>query len=208
MRPQISAPSRALSTTTKGPVSIRIVQAGPDQVLLEMKVDYRNAETPGRAYFADYCDVQKGRLSYNLVFGKLDGVRSNLRTKIEVAFPREMFLRQLWASSRELHQTVDQIVARTISVPMTEPVDTDKVQTFRSNNVFMGVWGEESVLDFYYMSPKDVHELRSRQRSDVTLEPVVRVVMDTGLLYEFLEKCRPFAEAQPEEPAMAGKESA
>ena len=47
-------------------------------------------------------------------------------------------------------------------------------------------------MDFYYISPRDVHFLKLKQISAATLEPVVRVVMDTALVYEFLEKCRSF----------------
>lgn len=199
-------PSQALAISGKGPVAVRVVQAGPEptQALVEITVDYRNAETPNRAYFADYCDVQKGRFGYSLVFGKLIPGSSVLRTKIEITYPQEMFLRQLWATSRELHKTVRDLPLRENPTPVDSVQDTDKVQTFRSNNVFMGVWGEDSVLDFYYLSPKDMHEARTRQRADVSLEPVIRVVMDTALLYEFLEKCRPFAEehSRPEAAVM------
>ncbi len=79
-----------------------------------------------------------------------------------------------------------------------EPINvnpkTDKVQTFRANNLFMGLWGEDSVLDFYYMSPKSLGELSLQPKVEAELEPVIRVAIDTALLYEFLEKCRPFVE--------------
>ncbi len=200
-------PSQALAVSGKGPVAVRVVQAGPEpaQGLVEITVDYRNAEIPNRAYFADYCDVQKGRFGYSLAFGKLIAGSDTLRTKIEIAFPKEMFMRQLWATSRELHKITKDLASREKPTPVTSVQDTDKVQTFRSNNVFMGVWGDDSVLDFYYLSPKDMHDVRSRPRADVSLEPVIRVVLDTALLNEFLDRCRPFVE-EHSEPAMAGTE--
>lgn len=201
MRRRMPSPSQAIVASGRGPVTVRVVQAGPNpaQALVELSVDYRKAEIPGRAYFADYCEVQKGRFGYTLIFGKLVSGKNALRTQIEIMFPQEMFVRQLWASSRELHKVVKQLHKDT-GGPLDSVEGTDKVQTFRSNNVFMGVWGEDSVLDFYYLSPKDMHDLRTRQHTDVSLEPVIRVVLDTGLLDEFLEQCRPFAEEhlQPE----------
>lgn len=195
MRRRMPSPAQAIVTSSRGPVSVRVVQAGPNpsQALVEIAVDYRNAEIPGRAYFADYCEVQKGRFGYTLLFGKLVPGKNALRTEIEITFPQEMFVRQLWVSSRELHEVVKQLSAKQAPVRRDSVESTDKVQTFRSNNVFMGVWGEDSVLDFYYLSPKDMHGLQTRHKSDVSLEPVVRVVMDTQLLDEFLEQCRPFA---------------
>ena len=208
-RRHMPSPSQAIVTTARGPVSVRVVQAGPDpsHALVEIAVDYRNAEIPGRAYFADHCEVLKGRFGYTLLFGKLVPGRKALRTQIEITFPQEMFVRQLWATSRELHKVVKQLPHKEAPDFSGSVEGTEKVQTFRSNNVFMGVWGEDSVLDFYYLSPKDMHDLRNKQSSNVSLEPVVRVVMDTGLLDEFLEQCRPFAEAgsQPE-PMIARSE--
>jgi hypothetical protein len=68
--------------------------------------------------------------------------------------------------------------------------DTDKVQTFRANNVFMGAFGEESVMDFYYLSPRDMHQAtQGKKEGNFTLEPVIRVAMGTVLIFEFLEKC-------------------
>jgi hypothetical protein len=189
-RKHLATSARALEVSSHGPVTLRIVQAGLDQTVVELGVDYRQAEVPERFYSADYCEIQKARAGLSLFFGKLIPGTSKLRTKIEVTFPEEMFLRQLWASSRDFHKTV-QGVAEKIDFPPLENVeDTDKVQTFRSNNVFMGMWGEESVMDFYYLSPRDIHFAKTQQRGAAALEPVVRVVLSTALMFEFLEKCR------------------
>ncbi len=189
-------PSRAIQTSGGGPVTLRMVQAGPDQAVMEMGVDYSKAEPPDRSYYADFCDVQKARLGYSLVFGKLIPGTSKLRTKIEVNFPAEMFFQQLWrvATSEGFYGTVRKIVGATKLAALDKVSDTDKVQSFRSNNAYMGVWGEEAMIDFFYISPRDIHFFRIKKADDATLEPVVRVVMETVLLDEFLEKCRPFAE--------------
>ncbi len=53
----------------------------------------------------------------------------------------------------------------------------------------MGVWGEDAVLDFYFISPRDMHYFMTQNLSNISLEPVIRVVEGTALLAEFLEKC-------------------
>jgi hypothetical protein len=157
-----------------------------------MQVDYSRAEVPERSYYADYCHVQKARVGFSLVFGKLVPESKRLRTKIEIAFPEEIFTLHLWNNSRSFHETVRRLTGQPL--PELDKVeDTEKVQTFRSNNVFMGVWGQDAVADFYYISPRDIHMLRTKN-ADVNLEPVVRVAMETALMLEFLEKCRPFVD--------------
>lgn len=161
---------------------------------MELGVDYTKAEVPERFYYADYCDVQPSRSGYSLIFAKLALGNSKLRTKIEVIFPKVMFVRQLWGISRSFEETVRQATKSEDFPAIGKVEDTEKVQTFRSNNVFMGMWGEESLMDFYYLSPRDIHFARQKQTQEVGLEPVVRVIMPTALMVEFLEKCRPYAE--------------
>jgi hypothetical protein len=185
-------PANLASTSTK-PVSLRMVSANALGATVEISINYRNVEVPGRAYFADYCDVQRGRAGYSLVFGKLEPGGSALRTKIEVTYPKEMFLRVLWASSRTIHAMLEQLPLERLK-PINPSTQTDKVQTFRANNVFMGIWSEDAVLDFYYMSPRELGDIGGQQKVGAELEPIVRVAMETVLLLEFLEKCRPFVE--------------
>ena len=175
-------------------------EQGEHAVVMEIGIDYAKAEVPERFYYADYCDVQKARGGYSLLFGKLEPGTQKLRTKIEVAYPVEMFRLQLWGNSRDFHAIVRTAAGKVDFPPIEQVEDTDKVQSFRSNNVFMASWGEESVLDFYYISPRDIHYVRHQQAREIALEPVVRVVLPTALMFEFLEKCRPYAEEllQPE----------
>jgi hypothetical protein len=81
--------------------------------------------------------------------------------------------------------------------PIGDLIETDKVQAFRANNVFMAMLGEESLMDFYYIPPSEIHFVRSGQRSQVHLEPVIRVCLPSAMVYEFLEKCRIFIEKIP-----------
>lgn len=195
----ISVPEHGVQLVGTGPVQLKILQVATDRMLVEMGVDYEKAAVPDRAYYADYCDVQKARTGFSLTFGKLAPGTLRLRTKIEISFPAQMFARQLWGSSRALHETVRKLVRDESTEPLGGIEDTDMVQTFRSNNVFMGVWGEDALMDFYYISPRDMHIVRTRQRGMIALDPVVRVVMSTSLIFEFLEKCKPLAEAVPQE---------
>ncbi len=173
---------------SKGAVQFRLLNTSGDVTTVEMGIDYNKAEVPERAYYADYSDIVKGRFGYTFIFGKLIPGKPKLRTKIEIAFPEEMFIRQLLASSREFSKTVKKIAEKLKTEPIGEVEDTDKVQTFRSNNVFMGVWSDEAIMDFYYLSPKDMNMLTRNPQLQIEPEPIVRVAMGVGLIYEFLDK--------------------
>jgi hypothetical protein len=183
-----------LEVSGKGPVRLRVTALDSASSLVEIGVDYSLAPVPHLHYDADYCDVAESRTGVVLIFGKLRTGSDQLRTKIEIAFSTENFVKLVWRSSEALHESVRKLSAGRSLEPVEKPGDTDKVQCFRSNNVFMAVLSSEAVLDFYYISPGDIHLAQTKKKTDVSLEPVVRVVVSTLLLHEFLEKCRPLAE--------------
>jgi hypothetical protein len=173
-----------------GPVHFRIVHHEGSQTMAELGVDYSQADVPERAYYADYVEVQPARSGISLLFGKLIPGTEKLRTQVEIVFPNDMFLRQLWGTTRDVHRTLLEIRDKLKIEPMGKATETEKVQTFRSNNVFIGMWGDEAVADFYYLSPRDFYLVRTGAMARVGLEPVVRIVMYPGLLLEFFEKCK------------------
>jgi hypothetical protein len=184
----------ALEVSGKGPVRLRITSINSVSSLLEIGIDYSLAPVPHFHYDADYCEVAESRTGVVLIFGKLRAGKNQLRTKIEIAFSTENFAKLVWLASRSLHETVRKLSEGKNLAPVDGPGDTDKVQCFRANNVFMAVLSSEAVLDFYYISPGDIHLAQTKKKSDVSLEPVVRVVVTTPLLNEFLDMCKPLGE--------------
>lgn len=193
MKPTIAS-TRELGTSGRGPVHFRAKRLADDVMAIEMGVDYEKAPVPERFYYADMCDVVKDRVGLSLQFGKLIPGTSQLRTKVEIGFPEDQFVRQLWRSSRSFHETVRRIVNGVLPPEIMKLGVTDKVQALRSNNVFMAVIGNEAVMDFYYISPGDIHYVQAQKKHEVQLEPVIRIMLGTAVLYEFLEKCRPYAD--------------
>ena len=130
-----------------------------------------------------------------LVFGKLDspGGKERLRTKLEIYFPSDLFVAQLWKSSRRFHEELRDEISRLgfeIPAPGSLEMDTpDKVQTIQANNVLMARTGMETVLDFYSISPKEI-VFRARQKKPIGVEPLARIIF-VGLppLVGFLNEC-------------------
>jgi hypothetical protein len=185
--------ARPLAAQPKGPVRLSFIEHG-DATFIEIGVDYERAEVPDRRYYADYCSVIQARSGLSLVFGRLVPGGSTLRNKVEISFPETLFVRQLWQSSRKFHEQLGkELEGRRLS-ELHELQDTDTVQAFRANNVFMARMGDDAIMDFYYIAPPDIHFVSTGKRSDVHLEPIIRIAMPTALALEFLDQCRPHEE--------------
>jgi hypothetical protein len=186
-------PARPLAAQSKGPVRLRFIE-GEDGAFVEIGVDYERAEVPDRRYYADYCNVIQARSGLSLVFGRLVPGESTLRTKVEISFPETLFMSQLWHSSRKFHEQLEKEFGGKRLPEISNFRDTNTVQAFRANNVFMAKMGDDAIMDFYYIAPPDIHFVRSGKRSDVHLEPIIRIAMPSALTLDFLEQCSPHAE--------------
>lgn len=182
----------------QGAVRMRVTRTGPQENTIELRVEYDRAEVPSRAYYADYCEVIKGRWDVSLIFGKLKPGTSVLRNKVEIVYPEGLFARQLWKSSRSLHEKAKKEFELRPLPPITDLVDTDIVQAFRANNVMMLGAREEALMDFYHIAPTEVHYAYTKKKNEIALDPVIRIVLSTPLMFEFLEKCRTIIEQIPD----------
>ena len=181
----------------QGPVRLRVIQTSPTENTVELRVEYDKAEVPARAYYADYCDVVKGRSGISLLFGKLKPGTSVLRNKVEIVFPEQMFVRQLWKNSRQLHEKTREEFERRPLEPITDLTDTDNVQAFRANNVMMIGAADEAMMDFYYIAPTEIHYAFTKKRNEIALDPVIRIVLSGSLVFELLEKCEKITKQIP-----------
>jgi hypothetical protein len=182
----------------QGAVRLRVMQTGPTENTLALRVEYDKAEVPARAYYADYSDVIQGRSGISLIFGKLRPGTSVLRNKVEIVFPEDFFIRQLWKNSRALHKKMDEELKDSRLEPITDLTDTETVQAFRANNVMMLGTKDDGVLDFYYIAPTEIHYAYVKKKTDIALDPVIRIVLSGALLLEFMERCGKIVEHLPD----------
>lgn len=206
MRQQRYTPGRgAIEPAQSGPVKIRITNPTDARGLIELSLDYEKAEVPSRAYFADYVDVLEGRADITLLFGRLTPGTKKLRSQVEISFSRHSFVGQVWRSTREMHEMLRK--NEKLELPPVEDVQySDMVHTSRANNVFMAVLGEESIADFYYIAPSDLHFVRLGRRDNVNLEPVIRVSLPSPLVLEFLNKCEGLISKMPDAEVIMKRE--
>lgn len=181
----------AKRAVASGPV--KYVLRGPSHqpTALQLSINYEDAPVPERYYVADWFDVAERDLDVILSFGNLDNANKLLRSKIEIVFPCFNFVNQLWRSSREFHGNLGKFLAdlslRSVTRKNAE-LSSDKLQILISNNVLM-VWsGTECLLDFFYISPKDLWS-KPKRGERLDLEAVVRVLVSPTLLNGFLDVC-------------------
>lgn len=177
-----------------GPVRYHVSEDSGKSYSLSIAVDYANAPVPRHYYVADYFFVEYLGPQVLFVFGKLDHPKQDqLRTKLEIFFPAMFFIKQLWQSSRDFHGSLRKFVEEndyTVVTPGKNTIVADKVQTVHSNNVLMVHTSGECLVDFFYLSPKDV-ALKPRKKQNIELEAQVRVLVPVTLLLGFLDACEP-----------------
>ena len=155
-----------------------------------MRVNYADAPVPKDYYVADHFYVENADPNVLMVFGKMEGP-NKLRTKLEIFFPAMYFVKQLWKSSREFHQTLRDYIAQYNYHPGTPGqggIVAEKTQTLLSNNVFMAISAGDSMIDFYYISPREMY-YRPQRKQAIDLEPVARVIISPPLLLGLLNEC-------------------
>ncbi len=176
---------------TVGPVTAVFRQAPNGITEVQISVDYSKAAQPEFSYVADHCSVSHSESGYIIAFGKMTSDQTALRTRVEVSFPEGMFQKQLLNSTRDFKDRMP-VGIQIRDVPARTFTDPDKIQTFRSNNAMVGAWGDEGVIDFFFLSPSDFGGASRNGSVDIRLTPVVRVTLSIGLLKDFLTKCHSF----------------
>jgi hypothetical protein len=160
-----------------------------------LQIDYAEAGVPEQYYVADYFRVSFSGSDALFVFGKLDSPsKTTLRNKLEVYFPAHMFVLQLWDSSRDFHEKLRKFVSETktqgsgaAAENISEQTAPNMVRTFHSNNVMMALGGGETILDFFYISPKELW-VRPKRNESIPLEPLVRVLLEPQNLLALLDR--------------------
>ena len=184
--------ARAEQWNTSGAVNYRLIAPAG----IELGMDYSKAPVPEHFYFADYLSVDEDSSQVMFTFGKLDKpLIDQLRSKVEVYFNPLMFIKQFWFSARELHEKIKTLAkARGFTATPHGPLlPAPKVQTFQANQLSMLMTEGECILDFFYLSPKDLF-YKPQKNEKIDLEALVRIILSPPLVLSFLEQSQPLAD--------------
>ena len=196
----------------RGAVKYKVEGPEDNPTTVKLSIAYDEAPVPEHYYVADYFQIIPFDLEVLMIFGKLDYPNpQKLRNKIEIYFPVDLFIAQLWRSSREFEKTlvgyVDQHKAKIVE-PGELPPETDKVQTLHSNNVLMVLSAGQCMMDFFYISAKDLW-LRPQRNEAIGIEALVRVLAPASVVLGFLREADKVVQAYVEKlgPTVMGEQA-
>jgi hypothetical protein len=198
--------AKASKVVGTGPVRYVMPQmkGGP----LQISIDFRFATVPGAYYYADVLSLRHERqlAMVTLLLARFDAQAGRLWDRLDIVMPESALFLQFWNSSREVEKSLDvQMKALNISHAL-RPVGSKSLPrtTLFANVINVSTGGGESCLDFYYMPVRDIH-LARQNRSEIGLEPIIRILSSPVLLKSLFELCRPFAASGVGLPTQSGR---
>jgi hypothetical protein len=190
--------ARNIHLSGSGPVRYRAIGPQDSPSAFQIAIDYTDAPVPQHYYVADYVSVANLNTDVLFIFGKgerADAPQEKLRSKLEVFFPAPIFVGQLWKSSRTFHQTLRALVEKQgyqVSQVGSPDVSAEKVQTLHANNALLVLTPGETMIDFFYISPRDLY-LKTRKGQNIGMEAVVRIILSLPALLSLLNACESIA---------------
>lgn len=173
-------------TQTQGGVQF---EARPDGSM-QIKFDFSHLPEPSLYYYADCLALRVDAENQMAILsvGRSDAERKSFADHIEIVMPVDKLLGDFWKSARDIEATIDQVLRAQDwpEFPFRMESPTRVAQTFYANLLFMAVGIGESSLDFYQLSPRQIHFAKSGLLNEMQVLPVLRVAMSTPLSKRFL----------------------
>lgn len=171
-------------------------EGGPIQI----RIDFASAPEPQQYYYADsvYIAVDEELRMAILSFGRRDVNTNKFADRIDIIMPAKSLFVQFWLSSREVEGTVDKVLETSRAEPKGESISAPEASpaaTLFANLIFVATGEGESILDFYQLSPREIHFAKT-QKKDMQIQPAIRVFVSTILLKYFFGLLRPHAQEQ------------
>lgn len=165
-------------------------ETGPVQI----NVDFALVPPPQSYYYADAIDlrVDNDLFMAILSFGRREIGTDRFADRIDIVMPAASLFRRFWLSSRDVEGVVDQVMKVLGESSEVAPASagTSLAMTFFANMIFIAAGDGESLLDFYYLSPRDVHLAKTR-KLDIQVIPSMRVILSTVMTKYFFELLKP-----------------
>lgn len=151
-------------------------------------------QPPEKVYDADVAWLKRGRGYVSLFFGKQNpDAPDRLRTRLEVKYAPEAFVRHLWRNSREFHETTREILKTWPEDPLLVPIDGSSMAADRdhsewANFDYMARSGSHGTIDFFLLPAGGIAKFVHGQGSaGLVMRPVVQVLLTVHELLRFLD---------------------
>ena len=179
----------------KGGVRYRLPEGdgGP----IEIRIDYGLVAPPPSYFYADVLGLRVDRplLMVVLSFGRRSQSGDKISERIDIVMPEEALFQGFWKSTRNVEEVVDKILGQLRKQPPERrlTMGEEPAITLFANNIFVAVGNSETSLDFYHLSPRDVHLAKTR-RYDISMQPIARIIMSTLLVKTFFRLLEPYVQ--------------
>lgn len=182
------------------------VSLGPDR---SITIDMAKLPTPTQVYDADYAWIEHRPGDLRMFFAKQSRNDSaTLRTRLELRYPPENLVFQLWHNSREFHAKMRAFADkwpqdRTRDEVSPERMPAAKEHSEWANFEAMAHAGTEASIDFYTVPASGIARFIAGQGSaGLKMVPIVRIQMTIFELTRLLDSMEPVvAEIQSYLPA-------
>lgn len=155
-----------------------------------VEVDLSSAPVPERRFLADTAWVDYRAGLVRLMFGQQRVDRGDLRALVVLCFTIED-LRHFLGTSKALVENLKAYLGNS-STPTEElePVTAEPPQAVSmfANIMAVAYAANQASIDFYHASAWALHQLRNAQNLKLALEPMVRVILTSSLLFALLGK--------------------
>lgn len=190
-KPKVQPPVRSQSLITHAvntgrsegfPVSLAVLARTEGTVTLGL--DMGSAPVPSKRYAADVCDATLCDGDLRLVFAQRS-LESGVFESALVIKLNPMAAQQFIGSLAEMNGPTVQEIARRVGEtvrPLERVAVAKQMVSVVANFVTVAVAGFEACLDFYHASAFAMRAVDAQTKSQLELEPVVRVDLRTGAL--------------------------
>jgi hypothetical protein len=189
--PRIREGEGVVVTTTR-----RMVPQPDGTTSYEMAVDMGDAPVPERRYVADIASVSYRDGTVYLVFGQRKLVGRGLRTMVVLTMSSSGVLNFLKACEGIPSEVLNKFVSPNLMLKPDElEEEPSQVVDLAANIIVAGFSGREACFDFYFVSPYVLGQLA--QGGKFAVDPVVRVILQSGLASAIVKSLQAFKEQFP-----------
>lgn len=181
----------------KGPIRHSFPQGKGGQI--NIQVDFSLARPPETYYYADALSIsvdQEMGVAV-LAFGRTNP-EGGLRDRLDVVVPRNSLFGGFLNSVRPIEPSIDQQLEALKLRPVSRML-TGAAQlrgTLFANVIAVATAMEEANIDFYHMPARDIHFVKAGMVSEITLQPVMRILSSPVLLKHMISLCRQAAQGE------------
>lgn len=149
---------------------------------------------PDTAFLADYATSVVDRDELRFYFSKSHPFSGRATMLVEVSFGLQQFVDNVWPSIQgrffdgvRLYCTAQRGQDWDQRIP--EHLEDAVYQDRRASTMQASYAGDDAVIDFYWLSTRDMSNVIQGHSRDVRVHPVLRVVIPTCTMWRCLEVC-------------------